>query len=1277
MYTIKAILYSYQNGSLVATEDTVYSTATQGTRPVVTAHATFDLNEGGNAEFTLPYGHPLYDVLTPMNTYISITDDSNEEVFYGRILSKSNPTFVGTISYQCEGAISFLNDSDVTPDARDSKGTIGKRTMTAAEFFTWCIGQHNAFINNDPRRQFTVGTISATKASESREYQVSSYTATKSAIEQNILGPYGGYIRVRKSGNVRYIDWIQEYDSLNCQSITLAQNIQELTNVLNGDGFFTVLRPVGANGILLDNPEMNMLDAAGMARYGRIIKSVTFNSADTKAKLQTMATDYKNRLDASILTETSIRMVDMHYLDGTIPKIRLGYRFNNIHGTGGTELTVAHMDVDILHPENDAFGFKNRHELDGGNLAQTTSGPTGKTSSRGGISGGVGFSYKYYTEADNRATIHTDNIEILSKNLTETGDNIMLLSRTVGGTLDELERDKAVQMYGTTLVQNSNTLSMAAGDMQVLTDYYNDWPAWAPNTEYKVGQRVKAWSNEAGAYYGYVCSRADSGKTTHTSGTAWDSREIEFWTRQEGRRSIRLLDGAAFEIDDINGVRTSVGVRVQDLQDDIDNVNGRANEIQGSALWTQRDNITGVSGLFTVRNDGGVERLVVLAGGGLKIQQNQQEFGYYHQDNLTAGIIVRKVNTSTESPWVANHAYAVGDKIKYSDGTRICTVAHTSGEAIDLSKWRTANETRITGDIITIGDDDTDATKKTLIQFKGDVDAEFARIRADYLQATVADINQLFAKMASTDSILISGTSIASNGIHTNSVYSGNYYYTTNEQGYSVYTPMLKKAAVDTATNELKIWKFGDSEQNPSITFRKATTLNGAWSGDIYTVTADYMTGPGKSIGFSGTTGDNHIRLIVVQDTDNTPTSSDVNEKYLDVPIKVVQSNPNAQSTDRFITTLENVNATAAWDKGETSGKNSVVINKGTWSGGMIEFAKSAGTPSTKSVQLSKTAASWASGTATVNIYDGVDPEHGLDTGYSVTVALPGISGLDTAAPAGQSYTASSGTTYTNNSDGYQIITAGASGAAAIVTKTSWTQGGKSMPGSTYGVSFLSGAPTRLYRKGFSDGAGSITISMSGNWFINASGNAERSMVTSSGSDTKSLQFAMSESVNVSTKTVSHSLAQYWGGTWLATGYSKGDTGNAQSIYDAGVSSVKLENNKDAGEYNTGGPHTVNPSSGNVAMKKVTFSIPTPNASDIRFGKTILGVVGSYKASHSITLNNATQRTTKASLASAFGIAESELHQCFSSFTLKTSGYYGFRINCNSEADRYYYFYIS
>ena len=191
MYTIKAILYTYENGQLVANEQTVFSSSTQDTRPVSEAKGSFELSEGGSITFSLAYGHPMFDKLEPLETFIRVIDDeTSEEIFFGRVFQKSDPTFTGLISYNAEGCLSFLHDGECALEKKDGKAKEIKFTKTAAEFFQWCIAQYNSSVS-DERRRFWLGNVTVDKKTDSKEYVINDYTEIRSLLDQKLKNVYG------------------------------------------------------------------------------------------------------------------------------------------------------------------------------------------------------------------------------------------------------------------------------------------------------------------------------------------------------------------------------------------------------------------------------------------------------------------------------------------------------------------------------------------------------------------------------------------------------------------------------------------------------------------------------------------------------------------------------------------------------------------------------------------------------------------------------------------------------------------------------------------------------------------------------------------------------------------------------------------------------------------------------------------------------------------------------------------------------------------------------
>lgn len=119
----------------------------------------------------------------------------------------------------------------------------------------------------------------------------------------------------------------------------------------------------------------------------------------------------------------------------------------------------------------------------------------------------------------------------------------------------------------------------------------------------------------------------------------------DVYTDENGKVHLRIKDGGFLEVQR-DGVYETVGTSQAIAE--VSNV--VTNTIMGSALWTQRNNITGVVGEFQVVEetdpDTGqtVKHLKVISGGGMTIQRNQTEFGLWDKGNLDGGVMVNRIN---------------------------------------------------------------------------------------------------------------------------------------------------------------------------------------------------------------------------------------------------------------------------------------------------------------------------------------------------------------------------------------------------------------------------------------------------------------------------------------------------------------------------------------------------------------------------------------------------------------------------------------------------------
>lgn len=171
--------------------------------------------------------------------------------------------------------------------------------------------------------------------------------------------------------------------------------------------------------------------------------------------------------------------------------------------------------------------------------------------------------------------------------------------------------------------------------------------------------------------------------------TIWAvSGAYQVWTDPTtGNKHIQLKDGALLEVDRGDGIYSTVGssYAIEQVNNEVVNV------IEGSALWTQRDGITGVCGEFSVITDPqtGKKRLKIANGTGLVMTRNNAEFGVYDDGTLDAGVIATKINgvTSThiqgENIYIGNEqsTTVIAGKCSLSD----VTADYISGKIADLS----------------------------------------------------------------------------------------------------------------------------------------------------------------------------------------------------------------------------------------------------------------------------------------------------------------------------------------------------------------------------------------------------------------------------------------------------------------------------------------------------------------------------------------------------------------------------------------------------------------
>lgn len=416
-----------------------------------------------------------------------------------------------------------------------------------------------------------------------------------------------------------------------------------------------------------------------------------------------------------------------------------------------------------------------------------------------------------------------------------------------------------------------------------------------------------------------------------------------------------------------------------------------------------------------------------------------------------------------------------------------------------------------------------------------------AKIKAAQIVAAIND-DGTSETIISADKVYISGTTkindvftVADGYVYTkvdmfagpgkvfNGDHVGSFYYSQQEQGHSVRYGTLKKAAVE--GNTLKIWKFGDADSSPSITFSKAASISGGWSGDRYTATAT----PGSA--------QVHTELYSVAETAVTDPPSAMGDKYVKATIRIAwDGDPDEGEASHTISKDVVINSTIAWTKGNNSGKVT------GWSNA---YAK---------VEIPNTNTSSASATfKTPNATASSNPAQNVHA-LSIVNNDNNSVNLLRATDGGTAITIArfSHNKYTAGVNSVTVTDVSVYGSPAATATSISVQGTASNGATKIGSVDITSQRTNAYNSGVTAGKNAVTITK-GSW-----SGGQISFTKSEGTaSTKSVQLvASSASWSSNTATV-----QIWDGTAADaqhgsnTGYTV--TVDASARYNAGVTAGK------------------------------------------------------------------------------------------------------------------------
>lgn len=337
----------------------------------------------GTLEFTVPYKHPEFNNIEPLNTDFWLYKNK-ERIFRGRYIG-SKEDFFRSGQITCEGDLNFLVDS--LQDPYEHQGDI-------KSFISQRIAVHNSRVES--RKRFTVGNVTVTDSNNYLRRSNSKHSTTSETLKSKLVDSYGGYFRTRYVGDTTYLDYLINMGVCN-QVIRFGENLLDIEKVIDPTSIITCLVPLGAE--LDENDEDTAFiseelpegdakrvditsvnngvkyieNAEGIKKWGRIWAVQYWdNVKDPNNLLQKAKTYLADQI--TLPAEITLTAMDLSLIQANVDDFEVGQYIkveSAFHGLkasdGGYILTKA--EIDISNPANSKITLGGKQS----SLALTTS----------------------------------------------------------------------------------------------------------------------------------------------------------------------------------------------------------------------------------------------------------------------------------------------------------------------------------------------------------------------------------------------------------------------------------------------------------------------------------------------------------------------------------------------------------------------------------------------------------------------------------------------------------------------------------------------------------------------------------------------------------------------------------------------------------------------------------------------------------------------------------------------------------------------------------------
>lgn len=323
----------------------------------------------GSLSFTIAKENIIYDILKRMKGNIEVTKN-DRLIFEGRILSEDTDFWYNKNVY-CEGIMSCLNDTHHPQKVY--------KDITLREYMQALLSIHNQKV--DESRHFEIGIVTVNDNLDIGT-RITSYESTWDLFK-SLVNEYGGYLSVRYSNGIRYIDYRKECSRTSYQKIEFGINLLDFTKNYDMSSLCTVLLPLGKRVGSADSDEsfdkyttveevndgsLYITNEESIANYGWIEKQLTWNNIDDPSELKKVAERYlkDSQFDEMTLSVSAVDLQLMGVKADWIDLLDEVWVVSKPHGLNKT-FPVTELSIDLCNPSANKFtlGSKTEQTLSG------------------------------------------------------------------------------------------------------------------------------------------------------------------------------------------------------------------------------------------------------------------------------------------------------------------------------------------------------------------------------------------------------------------------------------------------------------------------------------------------------------------------------------------------------------------------------------------------------------------------------------------------------------------------------------------------------------------------------------------------------------------------------------------------------------------------------------------------------------------------------------------------------------------------------------------------